>query len=87
MATFEFTWGLFTGVFSIFVVIPGCLVYLHSQLPSQRLGPMFEILQEAEELLLSCTEEGLVYGLKAESFRSKLDQYVSWPRGDKLLIV
>ena len=86
MANFEFTWGLFTGVFSIFVVIPGCLVYLHSQLPSQKLGPMLQILQEAEELLLSCTEEGLVYGQKADSFRSELDQYVSWPHGDECLV-
>ncbi|RPD59274.1 hypothetical protein L226DRAFT_561285 [Lentinus tigrinus ALCF2SS1-7] len=74
MANFEFSWAIFTGVFSIVVVIPGSLLYIHSQLPSQKLRPMFETLTEAEELLLSCTEEGLVYGAKAEGFRSKLDQ-------------
>ncbi|RDX48602.1 hypothetical protein OH76DRAFT_642313 [Lentinus brumalis] len=35
---------------------------------------MFEVLKEADDLLLLCTEEGLVYGTKAVIYRSTLDQ-------------
>ena len=80
MANFELSWGLFTGIFSIFAVIPGCLLYIYSQLPSQKLRPMFESLKEADELLLVCSEEGLVYGTKAETFRSTLDKYATRPK-------
>ena len=76
MADFDFPWSLFTGLFSIFAVIPGCLVYIYCQLPSQKLRPMLESLKEADELLFTCVEEGLVYGTKATLYRFTLDAYV-----------
>lgn len=76
MADFQLTWGIFTGVISIVTVIPACLLYIHSQLPSQKLRPMFESLKEADELLLTCVEEGLVYGTNADLYRSALNLYV-----------
>lgn len=76
MANFDLSWSLFTGLFSICAVIPGCLIYIHCQLPSQKLRPMFESLKEADEFLLTCVEEGLVYGSDADWYRSELDAYV-----------
>ena len=93
MANFDLSWSLFTGLFSIFAVIPGCLIYIHCQLPSQKLGPMFQSLKDAEELLLTCVEDGLVYGTNANTYRSTLDTCVmvlhcslSWQFADDLFI-
>ncbi|RPD57813.1 hypothetical protein L227DRAFT_198497 [Lentinus tigrinus ALCF2SS1-6] len=74
MANFDLSWAVFTGVFSIFAVIPGFLLFIHSQLPSQKIRTMFEALKEADDFYLSCIEEGLVYGTKADLYRSELQQ-------------
>lgn len=77
MADFQSTWAIVTGVLGILTIIPGSLLYIHSQLPSQKLRPMFEALKEADDLLFTCIEEGLVYGANADTYRSTLYVYVT----------
>ena len=68
MASFEFTWNIALGVLSIILVIQTAWWQLKKMLPSNRLRRMFELLDDADALLVSCSEEGLVQGEKAECF-------------------
>ena len=79
MANFELSWAVATGLLSIFAVIPGIFLFIHSQLPSQKIHVMVEALKEADDLLVECIEEGLVYGNKADTYRSSLEQFVMNP--------
>ena len=77
MADFQSIWALLTGVLSILAMIPLSIRYINRQLPTKKLQPMFELLGDASSLLLSCTEEGLLYGRKVQNYESQLSQYVT----------
>ncbi|TFK85936.1 hypothetical protein K466DRAFT_664142 [Polyporus arcularius HHB13444] len=74
MADFQYIWAIVTGVLSILAMIPLAVRYINSQLPTKKLQPMFELLGDANSLLLSCVEEGLVYGRKAQNYETTLSQ-------------
>ena len=78
MASFDSIWNIALGVLSI-IIVAVQLVHklLKKKLPSKRLRRMLQLLEEAEALLSSCSEEGLVHGEKAESFRRNLVRYVA----------
>ncbi len=76
MASFDSIWNIALGVLSIVLAIQAIWRHLKRKLPSKRVRRMFQLLDDADALLLSCGEEGLVYGEKAEGFRRNLARYV-----------
>ncbi|RPD57822.1 hypothetical protein L226DRAFT_563618 [Lentinus tigrinus ALCF2SS1-7] len=72
MAAFDSIWNIALGVLSICMAIQGIFRFINNRLPSNRLHSMSGLLQDANELLLSCSEEGLVPSDAADDFRQKL---------------
>ena len=76
----------FVRVFPVFsAAVENMITGLDTNLPVRRLvdheydrilRAMFESLKEADELLLTCVEEGIVYGTNADLYRSALNLYV-----------
>ncbi|KAI0700984.1 hypothetical protein C8T65DRAFT_657001 [Cerioporus squamosus] len=69
---FDPIWNIALGVLSICTAILGIVTFINTRLPSNKLHTMFELLQDADGLLLSCSEEGLVPSEAADDFREQL---------------
>ncbi|KAI0684918.1 hypothetical protein C8T65DRAFT_680878 [Cerioporus squamosus] len=72
MASFDSIWNIVLGVLSIALAIQTVWRLLKKKLPSKRVRRMYKLLDDADALLISCGEEGLVHGKKAEGFRRNL---------------
>ena len=69
-------WDLVLGIFSLifFPFLPYLISFVTSQLPSRRIKYLFDLLDDADALFSSCSEQGLMVGQESLEHRLTLDK-------------